>query len=252
MLALNVAGWFISTDARNQFSEPVLSARETLSRLDAAFAENGPSPGFLKAAANIIDAGTVFSWSGASKRVPITENWILWSAAWLDPILLDAGLTDVADLFGAYQFLYYEPALERGFGICSQLAILTTDLLSKRYGIETRVIGLEGHVVAEATVAEGAFIIDSSLGVFLPFNLHDAERDLIRVRNSYGDRAEAKTYNAKGNHRYEPGTAGYRPKLYRAEMAAFVLKWLFPLSLLAAGGALFWRKRSRPKHSIIR
>lgn len=248
-------------DMRSNFSQHTLSANETLKEIDNLFKKNGDTKQFLESANAIIHNGTVYKWPEAMKQVPITENWILWFCGYLGPVLNLISLTDVKDLFESYQFFHYEKALQRGFGICSQLAILTADLLTHRYDVKTYVVGLDGHVVSEAITSQGEkYVLDPAYGIFLPFGIKDAETRLYEVSEIYKTQpigkvnpttnlhATAELYNKEGTTiREKPGGYGYAPKLYYIEYIAYVLKWILPVSLLLISLILWYRNR---KNSI--
>lgn len=248
LLAVQAAGLMRPADFRDRFDERVLSYDAALAELDAAFAEAGPGRAFLERAVAIYDAATVYRWPEHMARVPATDNWILWSAAWADPALKRAGLTDLDGLFAVYESIDYERALARGFGICSQLALGLIDLLDRRYGMTAHLVELDGHVVAEAELPGGErYLIDPTAGVLLPFGLDAAPAALDEIRAVYqaaGQVGLSTTYDAAGNVRLaEPGTRPFRPRLYWIERGSDVAKWALPAAMIAAGTMLWPRRR---------
>ncbi|MFM8571602.1 MAG: hypothetical protein ACKOAU_08400 [Pirellula sp.] len=57
-----------------------------------------------------------------------------------------------------------------GFGDCSERAAVLQDLL-KSHGVDTRFVGLGGHVVLEARGEQGAWILDPDYGVVIDTDL---------------------------------------------------------------------------------
>jgi len=95
-------------------------------------------------------------------RIPIYENYFLWSASWIYP-----------SIFKKYEFSDYNKAIERGVGLCSEHAIIITGILNHK-GIESKIIRLPGHVIATALVEETKnewWTLDPTYGVTLPYNI---------------------------------------------------------------------------------
>lgn len=249
LLAAPLVGLLRPADLRPRFAEETLPYGSALALLDAAYAQDGATRQFLEGAVAIYDAATVYEWPREIARVPVTDNWILWAAAWADPVVKDAGLTDLDDLFTVYESVSYERALGRGFGSAAQNALGLIDLLGRRYAIPAYLVELDGHAVAEAMLPTGErSLLDPSLGVFLPFGLGQAGEQAEALQASYaatGHPGVAAKYAAAGNLRLEqPGTRPFRPKLYLVERATDVLKWVIPVVMIGIG-LLLWPRRSR-------
>jgi hypothetical protein len=249
LLGLPLVGLIRPADFRPSFAEETLPYDAALALLDAAYGRDGASGPFLERAVAIYDVATVYEWPHERARVAPTDNWILWAAAWADPLLRRAGLTDLDDLFSVYQSVLYERALGRGFGICSQNALGLVDLLDRRYRIEAHLVELHGHVVAEATLPTGErWLLDPSIGVTLPFGIDRAAEEMTAIRAAYAPTphaALAATYDEAGNVRLaEAGTKPFRPKLHAIERASDVAKWAVPAVMIAVGVLLWpWRRR---------
>ncbi len=247
LLAATLIGLLRPADFRPRFAEEILPYASALALLDAAYARDGATRQFLEGAVAVYDAATAHEWPREIARVPVTDNWILWAAAWADPAVRDAGLTDLDDLFTAYQSVSYERALGRGFGGAAQNALGLIDLLGRRYSIPAYLVELDGHAVAEAALPTGErYLLDPSIGVFLPFGLGQAGEQAEALQASYaatGHPGVAAKYAAAGSLRLEqPGTRPFRPKLYLVERATDVLKWVIPVVLIVVG-LLLWRRR---------
>jgi hypothetical protein len=87
-------------------------------------------------------------------RVPVWENWILF-----------------LKVNHKYEYYNYKKAVERGVGQCSQQAMILTQLLNKE-NIQTRILALDGHVVAEVLVDNNItwWILDPCYGVVVPIS----------------------------------------------------------------------------------
>lgn len=175
-----------------------------------------------------------------SARVPLTDNFLLWGAALVRP-----------DVFARYEYLDADRALDRGFGLCSQFAVVLHRLLRDQ-GIATRYVSLRGHVVVEAlAVPGGARIADADFGVVVPYPLAVVERAPELVRPFYtaaivGDSRRlgevtatdiVGIYGPEGNVAVaspDDAAGGKRGAVHAAERFAYVAKWLLPIGLLLA------------------
>lgn len=219
---------------------------------------------FFQEATRAYATAIKYEWPKHRARVAFTDNWILWSMRFVDPLLAALDLTNVEGLFRAYETIDYRRALARGYGICSQNALGFASLLKRRYDIEADVIGLEGHVVVEAK----GYLLDPSVGLALPFDLAEAETseersgrvsaiyadafkpdDVTRVFGFDGEEetvtrfaALGQYYDPSGNQRLE-GPRGYRSKLYWFERASDWAKWIVPGILLLVGYLTLFGKR---------
>ncbi len=166
-------------------------------------------------------------------RVPFHENYLLNIASYISP-----------DYFLKFQFTDYRRAVERGDGLCSQHAIITSEILIEK-DIPASVVRLAGHVVVQANVgSEGSeewWILDPDYGVVIPFSLSQIEKSPKVTRRFYeqeGVRDTATlawledTFGAAGNIVLEPvGARAYHRKLYYVERLSYMLIWLIPAFL---------------------
>ncbi len=244
LLFLNLWGTFYHTDLRSTFSKQLLSYQSALDRTDRAWATFGASQKFLEKATRIYAKAIEYKWPSGLARVSFTDNWILATAAYLDPAIKFVGLKKDTELFSQFESYRYERALGRGFGICSQNALGFADLLSRKYAINIHVVGLDGHVVTQADTTNGKILLDPSLGVVVPMGLEEAEKKPELLQTIYEktrDPEAARAYNTKGNFISPlPGARGYSKSQYGKqeiiryfERAADLLKWIVPLAALA-------------------
>ena len=162
-------------------------------------------------------------------RVPLTENYFLYTASWIYP-----------SAFRKYEFYNYKKAIERGIGLCSQHAIIVSEVLKKK-GIESKIVELDGHVVVMALidkVSKHWWVLDADYGVVIPHDIGEIESDPSIVGDFYSDAGYDKNnvssliriYGQVGN-RVSSGVNEYDSLKYYIEIAAYLMKWVFPLLL---------------------
>lgn len=90
-------------------------------------------------------------------------------------------------------------ALRRGKGLCSQQAIALHGLFDL-FGIQSRVRGLDGHVVC-AVLVDGKWIVcDPDYGVVVPIAIGELEENPALAIPYYG--REMPVFDKAGNHFY--------------------------------------------------
>tara|TARA_B110000444_G_C18754761_1_gene554533 strand:+ start:222 stop:1058 length:837 start_codon:yes stop_codon:yes gene_type:complete len=158
---------------------------------------------FLEQANKNYNNGIDYSWHDEINSISIFDNWILYLAKFVDPILIKLNLQkNNTYVFSNYESFKYQRALGRGFGTCSQNALGLSDLLYKKYNVKSKVVGLDGHVVVEAEIDNKKVVMDPSLNVFMPFSIKEAELnlDIVKEYYKYTDQPEIyNAYNASGN-----------------------------------------------------
>ncbi len=189
LLLLNVWGILHPVDKRVRFQthpEPYSQTVESIEHLEQ---KEGLTAQFFSQANAIYHSGIAYQWPDGLARVRFRDNWILATAAYLDPLIYMLGLKRDAKLFSQFESFRYERALGRGFGTCSENALGLADLLYRLYHANIHVVGLGGHVVTEAELSDGrSMILDPSAGVVLPFSIRYAERHLADVHKAYVSR----------------------------------------------------------------
>ncbi|MFC1936918.1 hypothetical protein ACFLYP_04565, partial [Chloroflexota bacterium] len=170
---------------------------------------------------------------------PVYENFIIWALGF--------------KLYDYMSYQYCDPyrAIERGVGVCSQVTMIITQLM-ERNGIETHLLDLKGHVVAEVLVdpeTDTWWIVDADFGVLIEHDLETAQKNLDLVEQAYFDAG------------YKPGSAvedvfttfgkDYNfivdivPEC-KTEELLYRLKWIIPAALILPYGTVF-ALRSRRK-----
>lgn len=105
--------------------------------------------------------------------IPPTENYILYLIGFMH------------ERFRNWEFYDYKKAIKRGIGICSQFAI-TLDQVLKEKNIESKLVGLNGHVVATAKVADDEWwTFDPNYGVILPYSIEEINLNPSLIEKHY-------------------------------------------------------------------
>jgi len=188
---------------RQSLSPGLDSYAATLQQLDQAQTQIARRE-FVELATTEYLAASAYEWPETLTRISYTDNWILWLASFTDPLLHMLDLQDRQNrVFRNFESFKYERALGRGFGICSQQALGLADLLTSRYDIPTRMVGLDGHVITEVMIDETTSVLaDPSVGIVLPFAYTSINDNLDQIKTSYAATPYpelADTYDASGN-----------------------------------------------------
>jgi len=140
-----------------------------------------------------------------------------------------------------------------GGGFCSQHAILFNDI-ARRQGIQSRILGLNGHVVNEALVDGAWRAYDPDYGVAFGASLRDLERDPEKVRETYRRagrpdeeaRKWAAVFASDVDNWHFRTSGTYAPRRALLEPAARLLVWALPAALVLAGVRIGGRIGRRP------
>lgn len=174
-----------------------------------------------------------------SMRVPLRENFVLWSLSWAVP-----------RVYRQYEFCSARKAVERGLGLCSQSSIVLVTALREN-GVDASIVGLSGHVVVRARVAPDRWIIaDPDTGVVFDLDLPGLEAAPSIARDAYLARGVPESsatslsnaYSRDGNV-IAGGVEEFAPTVCTIERAAYVAKWALPALLALAGLAGILRRR---------
>lgn len=241
---LAISLWGVYVDPYHDYKEKYhLQNPSSLYKiLDISFYNNGLSDKFISDFINTIGTVVRYDWPDDIDYMPMQENWILNFLKLIDPLVSKYLLRDPKTLlFQKVELPDYKRALSRGFGICSQLSLGTADLLYKRYGIDARVAGLNGHVVVQVFGITGKnFIIDPSFGVFTTG--HVLRTDLIdpsymnmikKVEILYLTRGDNYISKIAGWAAYSENSTTRQTFLFYFVIFSYYLKWLIPIFGLA-------------------
>lgn len=158
-------------------------------------------------------------------RVPIWENYILWAYSFKTP-----------EKFLKYEYNDYKKALERGVGLCSQYALVASQIMEEN-GIDSKVVGLSGHVITMAEVNEQWYVVDPEYNVIIPYSLDVVARDPEMIAEYYsttwapGFVPELYT-TSENNVVFENAVAYKGFNSPRIEKKAYTYKWVLPLFLM--------------------
>ncbi len=261
LIGLNLFGLFISI--RN---EDIYNEDETYFKDDITLTENQfwqelkkrdkSDEAFSIRVNTAINQGIAHYWKdeGIDKyniRIPIYENYILYIASYLIP-----------SKFRKFEYSNNKKAIERGIGLCSQHAILLSDIL-ERNGINTKIINLPVHVVVLVQVNKDNniwWIIDPDFGLIIRNDIKDVINDPEIIINNYENKrfnlldidALAEAYGkVKNDDIYEDSYEYIGWKRYYTEKLAYVLKWIFPLFLIVMSICLGRRYKINLYKSIL-
>jgi hypothetical protein len=180
-----------------------------------------------------IDRKSENSWKVRSRgTVELTENWSLYLYALWKYLLGE---------WHTIEFSEPEPALRRGYGYCSQRALIAAAML-ERQQMPGKMSGLEGHVVAMTTLPDGReYILDPDYNIVIPYSLNyitDSMRiDLFTTYYTGKNKFDIfQLYKTKENNKiYESPylyTGEYIENLYSI---AKKIKWIIPILCIISG-----------------
>lgn len=194
---------------------------------------------------DVVSSAVGHAWIGSRRhelrmQVPLTENWVLWLGAEIDPRLR------------AYPFADPRKTLERGIGLCSHVSRAARTLLCDA-GVDARLVQLGGHTVVTARADDRWLILDPDFGAAIDHSITELEADPSRAAPAYRaafaalelPHSEAeierlvRLYDEPGNAVEQPGDVDPLALLHRrGEALADFAKWAVPLAALAP--ALLW------------
>ena len=186
----------------NNYQQEINSYSDTLQKINIELKKDNTFES-LKNINKIYSDGIAYIWPDQINSITFSDNWILFLAQFLDPILTGLNLQKASTkAFSNFESYKYERALGRGFGICSQNAIGLSDLLNRLGNINSRVVGLGRHVIVEVELKHKTIILDPSFGISIPFSIAYAQNNLDKVKKYYLNTAEPEiyiTYNENEN-----------------------------------------------------
>ncbi|MDB4165556.1 hypothetical protein N9816_04645 [Gammaproteobacteria bacterium] len=153
--------------------------------------------------------------------IPLKEKYVLHLSAYFIPKLRSIELYDI------------EKIIERGFGFCSQFAILLDEILEKN-GYESNLVGLDGHVVVEAKTLKGQrIVLDPDYGVIIPKSISFIENNPSIVKDFYHKNVEVLTGIYQSRNYIDDDNYHPNHKILRMiTTLSYWIIWIFPLTLL--------------------
>lgn len=181
-------------------------------------------------------------------RIPIWENYILWAYYYIEP-----------ERYSHYEFTDYRKAIERGIGLCSQYAIVASQIMELN-GIESSVLALNGHVLTMALIDGEWHIVDPEYNVVIPHTLEEVENDGAIVKDYYEDTWAPEfvvdLFTTPENNLVFENAIGYKgTTAAEFERWAYTVIWIIPLYLMAPfillkGMIIIVKKSKRVKPAI--
>lgn len=241
LLGLNTIGLFIPLRNPELHHEPKRYKGPTLTEpqfLALSSRQDETVENYVKRLSRLVQESTVHYWKdeGMSKyhiRVPVYENYLLYLASYLNP-----------DEYRKYEFCNYRKAIDRGVALCSQRAIILSQILDQN-GIDSRIVGLNGHVVVEAQVDKANdtwWVADPDYGVVINRDIAAIQKDSEVIRPDYLIRGyDVKTIDNlsrifRTEQRIYRNVKEYRDwKVYDFEYLSYFLIWMIPIALICPG-----------------
>lgn len=203
----------------------------------------------LREATRIMASGIIHYWPTDDIFDPETlysplENWAVYAMSAVEALARKAGLP-LQLRFSRLERFDYRDAIRKGVGFCSQVSMALADYLDER-GIASRVAGLDGHVVVEASVNGQFYILDPDYDVVIPFSVEEAAQSSPVVAKYYMERGYpvstathvASLYGPEGNGNYY-----HSPQRRLFERLFTFVKWGAPAFLFLCGAILLLLNR---------
>ena len=195
--------------AFHDFNQTTKSYEETIKSIDNLYEIYGNSSEFIRNSTLAYFKGVIYGMPKEISWVRIHDNWILFFLGAYEFLQKKFEVKNPYNQFLVFESNNYVRALRRGFGICSQHSLGFTDLLEKRYGIFSNIIGLSGHVIMQVNLGNKKIIADPSTGLYFDFDIQSIERDEFLLEKIYleykkiGFENAGKSFDSKGNVFYE-------------------------------------------------
>ena len=207
---------------------------------------------YLQTVNRIFASGIVRHWPNtydSDAALTFKENWVIAGLSQAEYFLVQAGLLD-RYRFALAERRGWETIASKGIGFCSQIAFAVSDYLGDQ-NIETQMVGLDGHVIAQAKIANRKYLLDPDYNVVMPFGIRKAETDQALVSSHYQQAkypkskadSVAKIYGEEGNR--VGSSDSYHPSVAAIFYTSEILKWLIPVLLIGLGLFGFYRQSPR-------
>lgn len=234
LFALN--GYGLTTSLRPEAIAPYAEAQgKRIISLDefrrVAEADTSDRAAYVTRLTMTLHAGVVHSDADYEPRlhthdytIPVQENYILWAYQFR------------GERFDHWMFSDPYRAFEKGYGLCSDYALMLSGVLLER-GIPARIVEIRDHVVVTAEIAPGEWwVLDADFGVVIPHSLEAMKRDPALVDAYYDTTIGnylAASYLSERRDVYHP--TDYRTGTTMIENLSYGAIWLLPILLLLEG-----------------
>jgi hypothetical protein len=249
LLLVNVIGLFTSLRNPAIYHEslarsPVILTEQQL--WDRINSFDGNSRAYATMITRAVHDGIAHYWEDAginkyNLRVPFHENYLLNLASYVFP-----------SRYRKYEFTNYKPAIQRGVGLCSQMAIIEVAVLAEA-ALPSRMVSLTKHVVLEGKVdGDRWWVLDPDYGATIPYSIEEIQRNPELVREPYraagvDERTTDMLVDIYTNERITvfaaDGATPYHRNMEFVERASYVMIWAIPASVLLAFGVVTLRRR---------
>jgi hypothetical protein len=205
------------------------SYEQTMSQIDRLPGESDEE--YVPRLATLISMSISPYWSGDEidkfrVRVPIWENYILWLYSYINP-----------KTYLRYEYFNYQKALERGVGLCSQYALVASQIMEEN-GVQTKMVGLSGHVLTMVSINDKWHIVDPEYDVVIPYSLEELETAPHIIEEYYKD-TWAPSFvpdlfaTSEDNKVIESAAAYKGIRAIQFEQWAYEVVWYLPLGFIS-------------------
>ena len=233
IIGVNIIGFFLplrNPDIYREKSDDISLTAEQL--LEIVSKRDSSDEDFILKVNRAVNQGMAHYWrkEGIDKyylRIPVYENYLLFCASFIYP-----------RFFERYQFCDYKKAIKRGVGLCSQHAIIVSEILEEN-DIDTKVIDLGSHVVLSAQVnklKDVWYVLDPDIGVVIKHSLEEIEENPELIRGFYKCKEYldldwyVNIYKKEGNLVWDSAYE-YLKELFFIEYLSYIGKWIIPFLL---------------------
>jgi len=236
LLAVNMTGFFLYTAIKDTNEHILDDHRRTISEQEfweqAYINKNEDLAKYTRRLTALISNRIIYIDPKHAKPT-FFENYILWI---------------YSTYKNSYEWKNTRKAIRLGGGFCSQHALIFDNIL-KEQEIESRIIGLTGHVINEVLIDGEWEAYDPDYNVVFNKSIKELEADPKQVYAIYtkAGRPESearhwqKVFGSKSNNENYRSAFHYTPLGYLIETLSFYLIWIFPSLLIFS--AYYFRTR---------
>jgi hypothetical protein len=230
IMVSNFIGIFIFTTIRNDNSHLIEPSEKNISEKqfwnNAYRKSSEPVKAYVDRLTGLVSDRMILVDSKFTKPT-FYENWILWI---------------YSQYMGKYEWTDTKKAVRLGGGFCSQHAIVFNNILREQ-NIESRILGLNGHVLNEVLIDRKWRVYDPDFNVIFEESIKVLEDNSDKVYQAYrraGRTHEESKYLEKIFASHEDNwhfrtSKDYAIKTYIIETGSFYFIWIIPAMLIMIG-----------------
>lgn len=241
LLVLNITGLYSKGLRNNELyvkqvpfdAGVILTEAQFYNQLDMIFVSDISDSLKVVKTTDLVNKGLSHHWEDVhgdeireyNLTIPANKNYILFILSYFN------------FRFEKFEFLNWEKALERGVGLCSEHAIILSEILNER-GIKTNMINLVGHVVAMSEADGKKMIADADLNVVIPYSIDIIEKNPNLINKYYLDRGYDAAFVERLSGIYGEENIVYKNAFtYKNILGVFEIMsywaiWIIPIILL--------------------